>query len=163
MAIICASAVEMSPAITQESAMQVLYTANATATGGRDGRATSSDKALDVALSTPKQLGGAGGDGSNPEQLFAAGYAACFLSAMKLVGGALKIPVPLAASVSAQVGIGPNGMGGFGLAVSLSVRTAGMDQAAAEAVVAKAHEVCPYSNATRGNIAVTIRVNPEQI
>jgi osmotically inducible protein OsmC len=139
--------------------MQILYTAHATATGGRDGRATSSDKALDVALSTPKQLGGAGGDGSNPEQLFAAGYAACFLSAMKLVGGALKTPIPHDASVSAQAGIGPNGSGGFGLAVTLAVSTPGMDQQAAEAVVAKAHEVCPYSNATRGNIEVAIAVN----
>jgi osmotically inducible protein OsmC len=143
----------------QESSMQILYTAHATATGGRDGRATSSDKALDVALATPKQLGGAGAEGSNPEQLFAAGYAACFLSAMKLVGGALKTPVPHDASVSAQVGIGPNGSGGFGLAVTLAVSTPGMDQQAAEAVVAKAHEVCPYSNATRGNIEVSISVN----
>ncbi len=143
--------------------MQVLYTAHATATGGRDGRATSSDQALDVALSTPKQLGGAGGAGSNPEQLFAAGYAACFLSAMKLVGGSLKTPIPAAASVSAGAGIGPNGNGGFGLTVNLAVSTPGMEQAAAEAVVAKAHEVCPYSNATRGNIAVTISVNAAKI
>lgn len=143
--------------------MQVLYTATATATGGRDGRATSSDKALDVKLSTPKQLGGAGGDGSNPEQLFAGGYAACFLSAMKFVGGTLKTPVPAAASVSAEVGIGPNGQGGFALAVSLAVSIPGMDQAAAEALVAKAHEVCPYSNATRGNIDVAISVTRAQI
>jgi Ohr subfamily peroxiredoxin len=143
--------------------MQILYTAHATATGGRDGRATSSDKALDVALSTPKQLGGAGGDGSNPEQLFAAGYAACFLSAMKLVGGAMKTPLPAAASVSAEAGIGPNGAGGFGLAVKLAVRIPGMAREAAEAVVAKAHEVCPYSNATRGNIEVAIAVSADQI
>lgn len=143
--------------------MQVLYTAHATATGGRDGRATSSDQALDVALSTPQQLGGAGGAGSNPEQLFAAGYAACFLSAMKLVGGKLKTPLPHTASVTGEVDLGPDGNGGFALAVRLSVRTPGMDQAAAEAVVAKAHEVCPYSNATRGNIGVTIAVNPDQI
>jgi len=139
--------------------MQVLYTANATATGGRDGRGTSSDKALDVALSTPKELGGAGGPGTNPEQLFAAGYAACFLSAMKLVGGAMKTPIPAAASVNASVGIGPNGQGGFGLTVALAVSTPGMDQAAAQAVVDKAHQVCPYSNATRGNIDVTLTVN----
>lgn len=143
--------------------MQILYTAHATATGGRDGRATSSDQALDVALSTPKQLGGAGGEGSNPEQLFAAGYAACFLSAMKMVGGMLKTPVPQSTSVAGAVGIGPNGAGGFALAVTLSVTTPGMDGAAAKAVVAKAHEVCPYSNATRGNVEVTILVNPEQI
>ncbi len=139
--------------------MQVLYTANATATGGRDGRATSDDKVLDVALSTPKQLGGAGGAGTNPEQMFAAGYSACFLSALKLVGGALKTPIPADTTVSAAVGIGPNGQGGFGLAVSLSVVTPGMDQAQAEAAVMKAHEVCPYSNATRGNIDVKLSVN----
>lgn len=143
--------------------MHILYTAHATATGGRDGRATSSDQALDVALSTPKQLGGAGGEGSNPEQLFAAGYAACFLSAMKMVGGMLKTPVPQSTSVTGAVGIGPNGAGGFALAVTLSVTTPGMDGAAAKAVVAKAHEVCPYSNATRGNVEVTILVNPGQI
>lgn len=136
--------------------MQVLYTAQSHATGGRDGRAASSDGALDVALSTPKQLGGAGGAGTNPEQLFAAGYAACFLSAMKFVAGSLKTPLPQDAAVTAQVDIGPNGNGGFGLAVRLQVSTPGMDAAAAAAVVAKAHEVCPYSNATRGNIEVAI-------
>lgn len=139
--------------------MQVLYTAHATATGGRDGRGTSSDKALDVKLSTPKELGGAGGEGTNPEQLFAAGYAACFLSAMKLVGGALKTPIPADSSISADVGIGPNDKGGFGLTVKLAVSTPGMDQAAAQAVVERAHQVCPYSNATRGNIDVTLTVN----
>jgi osmotically inducible protein OsmC len=139
--------------------MQVLYTAHATATGGRDGRATSSDKAVDVALSTPRELGGAGAPGANPEQLFAAGYAACFLSAMKLVGGGMKTPIPAASKIDASVGIGPNGNGGFGLSVTLAVSTPGMDQAAAEAVVKKAHEVCPYSNATRGNIKVVLTVN----
>lgn len=139
--------------------MQVLYTANATATGGRDGRGVSSDKALDVALSTPKELGGAGGPGTNPEQLFAAGYAACFLSAMKLVGGGMKTPIPASSSIDATVGIGPNAQGGFSLAVTLAVKTPGMDQAAAQAVVDKAHQVCPYSNATRGNIDVVLTVN----
>ena len=139
--------------------MQVLYTANATATGGRDGRGVSSDKALDVALSTPKELGGAGGAGTNPEQLFAAGYAACFLSAMKLVGGAMKTPIPADTAINASVGIGPNGQGGFALTVALAVSTPGMDQAAAQAVVDKAHQVCPYSNATRGNIDVSLSVN----
>ncbi len=139
--------------------MQVLYTANATATGGREGRGVSSDKALDVALSTPKELGGAGGAGTNPEQLFAAGYAACFLSAMKLVGGAMKTPIPADASVDAAVGIGPNAQGGFSLTVKLAVSIPGMDQAAAQAVVDKAHQVCPYSNATRGNIDVALTVN----
>ena len=139
--------------------MQVLYTANATATGGRDGRGTSSDKTLDVALSTPKELGGAGGVGTNPEQLFAAGYAACFLSAMKLVGGGMKTPIPADSSVNASVGIGPNALGGFSLSVALAVSMPGMDQAAAQAVVDKAHQVCPYSNATRGNIEVALTVN----
>ncbi len=139
--------------------MQVLYTANATATGGREGRGVSSDKALDVALSTPKELGGAGGTGTNPEQLFAAGYAACFLSAMKLVGGAMKTPIPADASVDAAVGIGPNAQGGFSLTVKLAVTIPGMEQAAAQAVVDKAHQVCPYSNATRGNIDVALTVN----
>jgi len=139
--------------------MQVLYTANASATGGRDGRGVSSDKALDVALSTPKELGGAGGPGTNPEQLFAAGYAACFLSAMKLVGGGMKTPIPADSSVNATVGIGPNAQGGFSLTVKLAVTTPGMDQAAAQAVVDKAHQVCPYSNATRGNIDVVLSVN----
>ena len=139
--------------------MQVLYTANATVTGGRDGRGVSSDKALDVALSTPKELGGAGGAGTNPEQLFAAGYAACFLSAMKLVGGAMKTPIPADTAINASVGIGPNGQGGFALTVALAVSTPGMDQAAAQAVVDKAHQVCPYSNATRGNIDVSLSVH----
>ena len=139
--------------------MQALYTANATATGGREGRGVSSDKALDVALSTPKELGGAGGDGTNPEQLFAAGYAACFLSAMKMVGGMMKTPVPADASVDAAIGIGKNDQGGFGLSAKLAVKTPGMDQAAAQAVVDKAHQVCPYSNATRGNIDIEITVN----
>lgn len=136
--------------------MQVLYTAQSRATGGRDGRAVSSDSALDVALATPKQLGGAGGAGTNPEQLFAAGYAACFLSAMKFVGGQTKTPVPQDATVTAQVDIGPNDRGGFGLAVRLQVSLPGVDGAAATALIEKAHEVCPYSNATRGNIDVTI-------
>lgn len=138
--------------------MKVLYTANATATGGRDGRGVSDNKALDVALSTPKELGGAGGAGTNPEQLFAVGYAACFLSAMKLVGGMLKTPIPADSSVNAAVGIGPNEQGGYGLSVKLNVTTPGMAADAAQAVVDKAHEVCPYSNATRGNIDVEIAV-----
>lgn len=138
--------------------MQILYTAQATATGGREGRAISSDNALDVKLSTPKALGGPGGAGTNPEQLFAAGYSACFLSAMKLVGAAMKAPVSADASVTAEVGIGPNSSGGYALAVELRVALPGMEKATAEALVAKAHEVCPYSNATRGNIEVKLSV-----
>jgi lipoyl-dependent peroxiredoxin len=136
--------------------MQILYTAQATATGGRDGRATSSDKHLDVKLNTPKELGGAGGEGTNPEQMFAAGYSACFLSAMKFVAMHTKVALPSDASVSAEIGIGPNDKGGFGLAAELKVSLPGMDAEAAQALVNKAHEVCPYSNATRGNIDVKL-------
>lgn len=136
--------------------MQILYTAKATASGGRDGRATSNDNRLDVILNTPKELGGSGGEGTNPEQLFAAGYSACFLSAMKFVSLHMKTALPPGAAVTAEVGIGPNGNGGFGLAAELRVALPGMDPAAAQALIAKSHEVCPYSNATRGNIEVKV-------
>lgn len=138
--------------------MQILYTAHATATGGRDGRAASDDQRLDVPLNTPKELGGAGGAGTNPEQLFAAGYAACFLSALKFVAAHTKAQLPADTNVSAEVGIGPNDRGGFGLAVSLQVALPGMEAGAAQALVNKAHEVCPYSNATRNNIDVGLRI-----
>lgn len=137
--------------------MKAVYTAHATATGGRDGgRSVSSDKALDVPMSMPKELGGAGGTGTNPEQLFAAGYASCFLSAMKLVGGGMKMALPDASSVHAAVGVGPNDKGGFGLSVKLAVSLPGLARDTAQAIVTKAHEVCPYSNATRGNIDVDV-------
>lgn len=136
--------------------MQVLYTANATATGGRDGRATSNDNQLSVKLTTPKELGGAGGEGTNPEQLFAAGYSACFIGAMKFVGANEKIAVPADVSVNGLVGIGPNGKGGFGITVALNVSLPGLDRAVAQDLINKTHEVCPYSNATRGNVDVTI-------
>ena len=136
--------------------MQVLYTANATATGGRDGRATSNDHQLDVKLTTPKELGGAGGEGSNPEQLFAAGYSACFIGAMKFVASSAKIAIPADVAVNGLVGIGPNGKGGFGITVALNVSLPGLDKAVAQDLINKAHEVCPYSNATRGNVEVTI-------
>lgn len=138
--------------------MQVLYTANATATGGRDGRAVSSDAQLDVKLTTPKELGGAGGAGTNPEQLFAAGYSACFIGAMKFVAAAAKKALPADVSVNGLVGIGPNGKGGFGISVTLNISLPGMDRADAEALIHKAHEVCPYSNATRGNVDVTLNL-----
>jgi len=138
--------------------MQVLYTANATATGGRDGRATSDDQHLDVKLSTPKALGGAGGEGTNPEQMFAAGYSACFIGAMKFVSAAMKIALPADTSVNGLVGIGPNGKGGFGLEVALNISIPGMDRTVAEDLIHKAHEVCPYSNATRGNIDVKVNL-----
>jgi osmotically inducible protein OsmC len=138
--------------------MQVLYTARATATGGRDGRAVSDDQRLSVSLSTPKELGGSGGEGSNPEQLFAAGYSACFIGALKFVAAAAKQNLPADTSIAGEVGIGPNGKGGFGLQVTLNVSLPGIERSAAEALIAKAHEVCPYSNATRGNIEVQLNL-----
>jgi osmotically inducible protein OsmC len=137
------------------SIQQILYRAHAKATGGREGRAISSDNALDVKLTRPKELGGAGEAGSNPEQLFAAGYSACFLSAMKFVGGRDKIAVPADASVAGTVGIGPIPTG-FGIEAELKISLPGMNRDEAEKLVAAAHIVCPYSNATRGNIDVTL-------
>ncbi|HEY0296515.1 MAG TPA: organic hydroperoxide resistance protein [Bordetella sp.] len=134
---------------------KVLYRAQAQATGGRDGRAVSSDNVLDVKLTTPRELGGAGDKGTNPEQLFAAGYSACFLGAMKFVAMHDKIAIPSDVSVQGNVGIGPLPTG-FGIEVELKISLPGMDHAAAQALVDKAHIVCPYSNATRGNIDVTL-------
>ena len=135
---------------------KIVYTAHASATGGREGQAKSSDGLLDVKLIVPKEMGGAGG-GVNPEQLFAAGYSACFLGAMKFVAGQEKITVPADTQVSGAVGIGPIPTG-FSLAVELSIHVPGMEHAAVQALVEKAHIVCPYSNATRGNIDVTLTV-----
>ncbi len=139
--------------------VKVLYKTSAKATGGRDGSAATLDGALSVKLSTPKELGGGGGPGNNPEQLFAAGYAACFIGAMKAVaaqGGGVKVPADV--SVTSTVGIGPRSEGGFGLEIALAVSLPGIERAKAEALVAKAHEVCPYSNATRNNIDVKLSV-----
>jgi osmotically inducible protein OsmC len=136
---------------------QVLYRAQATATGGRDGRAVSSDGVLDIALGTPKELGGAGGAVTNPEQLFAAGYSACFLGAMKFVAAQEKIAVPKDANVQGNVGIGQVPTG-FAIEVELKISLPGMDREQAQALVDKAHIVCPYSNATRGNIDVTLTI-----
>ncbi|MBT2144831.1 MULTISPECIES: organic hydroperoxide resistance protein [unclassified Rhodanobacter] len=136
---------------------KVLYRSKATATGGRDGRATSSDNVLDVKLTTPKELGGAGGEGTNPEQLFAAGYSACFLGAMKFVAAQQKLQLPADTQVTGQVGIGQIPTG-FGIEVELTVSIPGLPRADAEALVQKAHVVCPYSNATRNNIDVTLTV-----
>jgi Ohr subfamily peroxiredoxin len=135
---------------------KVLYTAKAHTTGGRDGRSVSSDNLLDVRLAPPKEMGGKG-DATNPEQLFAAGYSACFMGAMKFVAGQKKLAVPADAAVDASVSIGPI-PAGFGLAVELAVSLPGMDRAAAQELVEAAHGVCPYSNATRGNIEVTLTV-----
>ncbi|MDH4558373.1 organic hydroperoxide resistance protein [Pseudomonas sp. BN417] len=137
--------------------MKVLYTAVATATGGRDGRAISSDKNLDVKLTTPKELGGAGGDATNPEQLFAAGYSACFIGALKFVASQSKRSIPADASITARVGIGQI-PGGFGLDIDLNINLPGLEQADAQALVEAAHQVCPYSNATRGNVDVRMHV-----
>jgi len=134
---------------------QVVYRASAEATGGRDGRAISSDGVLDIELTTPKELGGAGGQGTNPEQLFAAGYSACFIGAMKFVAGRYKLPMPADASVEGVVGIGQIPQG-FGIEVELRVSLPGMDDEQAEQLIERAHQVCPYSNATRGNIDVTL-------
>jgi len=136
---------------------KVLYTATATATGGRTGSAESSDGALKVTLATPKELGGAGGPGTNPEQMFAAGYSACFIGALKAVGGRMKIKVPDEVSITSDVGIGPI-PAGFGIQVAMRISLPGIERTQAEALVAAAHQVCPYSNATRGNIDVSLTV-----
>jgi Ohr subfamily peroxiredoxin len=137
--------------------MTTLYTAEALTTGdGRNGRARSSDGRLDVQLAIPKEMGG-GGDGTNPEQLFAAGYAACFHSALRLVARQEKADVTDSA-VGARVSIGPNDNGGFGLAVELEIVLPNVEPVAAHQLAEKAHQVCPYSNATRGNIDVKIEV-----
>ena len=137
--------------------MQVLYTASAQATGdGRDGHVRTSDGTLDLDLAIPKEMGGTGG-AANPEQLFAAGYAACFHSALRLVARRAKADVA-GSVVEAEVGIGPNGSGGFGLTVTLVVDLPAVERSAAEQLVDQAHQVCPYSNATRGNIEVALTV-----
>ncbi len=136
---------------------KILYTAHATSTGGRDGTSKSDDGVLDVKLTVPKGLGGGGAAGTNPEQLFAAGYSACFIGAMKHVAMLQKIALPAETSITADVGIGPIPQG-FGIEVALHVKIPGMDKAAAQKLVETAHQVCPYSNATRGNIEVTLNI-----
>ncbi len=136
---------------------KVLYRAQGTATGGREGSARTDDGRVQLKLSTPRELGGAGGDGTNPEQLFAMGYSACFIGAMKVVAARSKIALPADTSITGLVGIGPMGQA-FGIEVELQVSIPGMDRATAEDLVAKAHQVCPYSNATRGNVDVTLTV-----
>ena len=139
---------------------KALYTAHATSTGGRTGTTKSSDGAIQLTLVTPKELGGAGGAGTNPEQLFASGYSACFIGAMKAVAARQKLSLPAEVSIQADVSIGPmtGKEGAFGIAVAMAISVPGMDKAAAEKLVAAAHEVCPYSNATRGNIDVVLTV-----
>jgi len=133
---------------------KVVYTAHAHTTGGREGRSVSDDGLLDVKLSPPKAMGGAG-TATNPEQLFAAGYSACFMGALKHVAGMKKLAVPADASIDASIDIGPI-PAGFGIAARLAISLPGMDRAVAQDLIATAHQVCPYSNATRGNIEVEI-------
>ncbi|MDE2416819.1 MAG: organic hydroperoxide resistance protein [Burkholderiales bacterium] len=135
---------------------KVVYQAHAKSTGGRDGSTRTPDGLIDLKLTVPKEMGGAGG-GVNPEQLFAAGYSACFIGAMKFVAGTQKMVLPADTSIEATVGIGQIPQG-FGIEVQMQIHVPGMDRAAAEVLVQKAHAVCPYSNATRGNIEVTLTV-----
>lgn len=134
---------------------KLLYTAHAEATGGRDGRASSDDGALDVKLSVPEKMGGKGGDGTNPEQLFAAGYSACFLGALGAVAKKQDIKLPEDAAIKGAVGIGEASKG-FEIKVELQISLPGLSKDQAQTLIEKAHEVCPYSNATRGNIEVTL-------
>lgn len=133
---------------------KVAYTAHTHTTGGREGHAVSDDGLLDVKLSPPKAMGGAG-NATNPEQLFAAGYSACFMGALKHVAGMKKVAIPADASIAAGVDIGPI-PAGFGIAVRLAISLPGLDRAVAQDLVDTAHQVCPYSNATRGNIDVEL-------
>ena len=138
--------------------VNAVYHTSATATGGRDGHARTADGALDVTLSTPKELGGAGGPGNNPEQLFAAGYSACFLGAMKFVASQGGPKVPADTTVTANIGIGPRSEGGFGITAELVISLPGLSHDDAHKLVESAHQVCPYSNATRGNVDVKLTV-----
>jgi osmotically inducible protein OsmC len=133
---------------------KVVYRAEATSTGGRDGRSVSSDNKLEVKLAVPKEMGG-NGDGTNPEQLFAAGYSACFMGAMKFVAGKEKLTIPADAKITGKIGIGAIPQG-FGIEAELAISLPGMDRGQAQSLIEKAHQVCPYSNATRGNIEVKL-------
>lgn len=134
--------------------IDVKYTTSASALGGREGSARSDDGRFEAKLSTPKELGGAGGDGTNPEQLFAAGYSACFIGALRVAGQQLKVKVPDDSKVTATVGIGPRAAGGFGITADLVVDLPGLDREEAQKLVDAAHDICPYSNATRNNVDV---------
>ncbi|GLS43363.1 organic hydroperoxide resistance protein [Methylobacterium brachythecii] len=138
--------------------VDVKYRTSATTTGGRDGTARTDDGSFEVKLSTPKELGGAGGDGANPEQLFASGYSACFLGALKVAAAQAKVKIPAETIVNAKIGIGPRSEGGFGITADLTVTLPGIDKAEAQKLVEAAHQICPYSNATRGNVDVGLTV-----
>ena len=142
------------------SLAKVLYATRVTVTGGRDGEAVSEDGHLKVKLGMPKEMGGAGGDATNPEQLFAAGFAACFLSAMKLIANKKKRAISDNPSITAEVAIGPVG-DGLALGVTLNVKLPGMNDAQAHELVELAHKMCPYSNATRNNIDVKLNVSTQ--
>lgn len=137
--------------------VDVIYSIRATANGGRNGHAKTEDGAFEVKLAKPTEMGG-NGDGNNPEQLFASGYAACFLGAMQFVSSQGGPATPEDTTVSATVGIGPRSEGGFGLTVSLDISAPGLSPEDAQKLVDEAHQVCPYSNATRGNIDVALNV-----
>ena len=136
---------------------KVLYTAHATSTGGREGTSKSSDGVLDLRLTTPKELGGNGAVGTNPEQLFAAGYSACFIGAMKVAAGKHKVALPADTSIAASVGIGPIPQG-FGIQVAMTITVPGVERSVAQQIVDTAHQICPYSNATRGNVDVVLTI-----
>ena len=138
--------------------VDVIYKTTATATGGRDGSAKSDDGSVDVKLVVPKEMGGPGGEGANPEKLFAAGYSACFLGAMKAISGKVGVKVPADATVTAEVGFGPRSEGGYGITANLTASLPGVEKADAERLMAAAHEVCPYSNATRNNLDVGLSI-----
>lgn len=138
--------------------IDVKYKTSATAIGGRDGRTRTEDGKIDMQLAVPKELVGPGGEGTNPEQLFAAGYAACFLGAVKVAGQQLKARIPSDAAVTAVVGIGPRSEGGFGMTAELGIRLPGVDPTQAQQIVELAHQICPYSNATRNNVDVSVNV-----
>ena len=141
--------------------VDILYTAQATARGGREGEVVSDDGVIDMSLTLPKELGGPGGDHTNPEQLFAAGYAACFHSALKRVAHKEKLDVT-ESSITARVSLGIDGQA-FGLAVTLVGRFPALEQAEGEHLMEAAHQVCPYSRATRGNVEVALEVAPEPL
>jgi len=138
--------------------VQVLYQARATSVGGRTGRSRSDDGRIDIELATPKELGGPGGPGTNPEQLFAAGYSACFLGALKVAAQQIRQPIPADASITATVGIGPRSEGGFGITAALEISLPGIERALAQQLVESAHQICPYSNATRNNVDVQLSI-----
>ncbi|MHA7970169.1 organic hydroperoxide resistance protein [Rhizobium sp. CAU 1783] len=139
--------------------MAILYTAQASATGGRAGRAVSDNGVLDVTLTVPKELGGDGATGTNPEQMFAAGYSACFLGALKFVAGKEKVKIPEETKITTRVGIGPREDGtGFGIEVAITAEIPGVERELAEKLVAAAHIVCPYSHAMRTSTEVPVSV-----